>query len=60
MIGIEFDRPAGPVKDRALADGLLLNVTQDSVIRLVPPLIIDDAQAAEIVETVCRSVEALD
>lgn len=60
MIGVELDRPAAAVKERALAEGLLINVTQESVIRLVPPLIIDDAQAAEIVSTVSRSIEALD
>ena len=59
MIGIELDRPAVPVRDRALELGLLINVTRESVIRLVPPLIIDDAQAAEIVDTVCRSIEEL-
>ena len=59
MIGIELDRPAAPVRDRALELGLLINVTRESVIRLVPPLIIDDAQAAEIVDTVCRSIEEL-
>ncbi|MEJ2383081.1 MAG: aspartate aminotransferase family protein [Xanthomonadales bacterium] len=60
MIGVELDRPAAPVGQRALEQGLLINVTRDSVIRLVPPLIIDDAQADEIVDTVCRSIEALD
>ena len=60
MIGVELDRPAAPVGKRALEKGLLINVTRDSVIRLVPPLIIDDAQADEIVDTVCHSIEALD
>jgi acetylornithine/N-succinyldiaminopimelate aminotransferase len=60
MIGIELDRPAAPVRERALENGLLINVTRDSVIRLVPPLIIDDAQADEIIDTVCRSIEVLD
>jgi acetylornithine/N-succinyldiaminopimelate aminotransferase len=60
MIGIELDRAAGPVRDQALADGVLINVTQDSVIRLLPPLIIDDAQADRIVDTVSRSIELLE
>ena len=60
MLGIELDRPAGPVKERALADGVIINVTQDTVVRLLPPLIIDDAQAAELVDTVCRSIESLE
>ncbi len=60
MIGIELDRDAAPVKERCLEAGLLINVTQGSVIRLLPPLIIDEEQADRIVETVCDSVEALD
>jgi len=60
MIGIELDRPAGPVKDRALADGVLINVTNDTVIRLLPPLIIDAEQADRIVDTVSRSIELLE
>jgi acetylornithine aminotransferase len=53
MIGIELDREAGYLKQAALDRGVLLNVTRERVIRLLPPLIIDDAQAEEIVEVVC-------
>lgn len=60
MIGIELDRSAAPVKDHCLEAGVLVNVTQERVIRLLPPLIIDQAQAEQIVNTVCESVEALD
>jgi acetylornithine aminotransferase len=49
MIGIELDRPCGAVMQQALDAGLLLSVTADSVIRLVPPLIISTAEADEIV-----------
>lgn len=59
MIGIELDRNAGPVKDSCLDAGVLVNVTQESVVRLLPPLIIDEAQAEQIVSTVCDSIEAL-
>jgi acetylornithine/N-succinyldiaminopimelate aminotransferase len=49
MIGIELDRPCGAIMQQALDAGLLLSVTADSVIRLVPPLIISTAEADEIV-----------
>jgi acetylornithine/N-succinyldiaminopimelate aminotransferase len=48
MIGIELDRPAACWAARAEA-GLLLSVTADSVVRLVPPLILTVAEADEIV-----------
>lgn len=46
MIGIELDRPCGDLVKAAMARGMLINVTQDSVIRLVPPLVMtaDDAR----------------
>lgn len=56
MIGIQLDRPCGELVSQALNQGLLINVTADSVIRLLPPLIISDEQADEIVETVSRLV----
>ena len=56
MIGIELDRDAGYMKQASLDRGVLLNVTQERVIRLLPPLIIDEAQAEEIVEVVCDLV----
>ena len=49
MIGIELDRPCGVIAQRTLDAGLLLSVTADSVIRLVPPLIITAAEADEAV-----------
>jgi len=59
MIGIELDREADHLKELALQQNLLLNVTQHKVIRLLPPLIIDAAQAEEIVAKVCGLVEGL-
>jgi acetylornithine/N-succinyldiaminopimelate aminotransferase len=60
MIGVELDRDASPVRQSALEDGVLINVTQERVIRLLPPLIIDDEQAERIVDVTCRSIEALE
>jgi acetylornithine/N-succinyldiaminopimelate aminotransferase len=59
MIGIELDRDANHLKQLAMDAGVLLNITQDRVIRLLPPLIIDDEQANIIAETVCKLVDAL-
>ena len=52
MIGIELDRPCGELVSKALAQGLLINVTADRVVRLLPPLILTDKQADMIVEQV--------
>ena len=55
MIGIQLDRPCAALVGRALARGLLINVTADRVVRLLPPLVLTDAQA----ETVVRGVAEL-
>lgn len=49
MIGIELDRPCGELVSKALEAGLLINVTRDNVVRLLPPLMIDASDAGEIV-----------
>ena len=48
MIGIELDRPCGVLMQRALDAGLLISVTADSVVRLLPPLIMTEAEADEV------------
>ena len=50
MIGIELDRPCGALVGQALEAGLLINVTADSTIRLVPPLVFTDADSRELVD----------
>ena len=57
MLGIELDTPCGELVQMALAKGLLINVTQEKVIRLLPPLIIDDQQIKRIVETLAMLIE---
>jgi acetylornithine aminotransferase len=47
MTGIELDRPCGELVAQAQAKGLLINVTQERVIRLVPPLVLSAAEAKE-------------
>ncbi len=50
MIGVELDRPCGELVTTALAQGLLINVTVDNVIRLLPPLVLTEAEARQIVD----------
>ena len=49
MIGVELNKPCGALTQRAADKGLLISVTADSVIRLVPPLIMTAAEADEVV-----------
>lgn len=58
MIGIELDASCGELAHKALEKGLLINVTGDRVIRLLPPLIISDTEADQIVDMVCSLVES--
>lgn len=50
MLGIELARPCGVLALRALEAGLLINVTRDRVIRLLPPLVLSRAEADRIVD----------
>jgi acetylornithine/N-succinyldiaminopimelate aminotransferase len=50
MIGVELDRPCNVLTTRACEAGLLISVTADNVIRLLPPLIMNRAEADEVVE----------
>jgi acetylornithine aminotransferase len=58
MIGIELDRPCGDLVRQALASRLLINVTQERVIRLLPPLVINASEADEIVGRLAPLVRA--
>lgn len=49
MIGIELDRPCGELVTRGLAAGLLINVTADKVVRLLPPLTFSADEGRELV-----------
>ncbi len=57
MIGIELQQACGPLVDSAREAGLLINVTAGNVIRLLPPLIIDEQQAQQIVDTLCPLIK---
>lgn len=58
MIGVELDRPCGDLVKDALAAGLLINVTADRVVRLLPPLVIDANEARELVARLAPLVRA--
>jgi len=58
MIGIELDRPCGVLLTRAMQAGLLLSVTADKVVRLLPPLIFTEADAARVVEILAPLVRS--
>jgi len=57
MLGIELNRECPELVNQAKARGILLNVTAGSTIRLLPPLILSNEQAQEIVQTVVALVE---
>ena len=50
MIGIELDRSCGELVSQGLAAGLLINVTADTVVRLLPPLVINQDEAQQLVD----------
>ncbi|HMC12983.1 MAG TPA: aspartate aminotransferase family protein [Gallionellaceae bacterium] len=56
MIGIELDKPCGDLVQLALAQGLLINVTADTVIRLLPPLVFTQTEAQQLLEVLCPLV----
>jgi len=58
MLGIELDKPCGALTAQAAEKGLLISVTADNVIRLVPPLILTEAEADELVSLLAPLVKA--
>ena len=58
MIGIELDRPCGDLVKLALAQGLLINVTADNVIRLLPPLVMSQSEAQQLLDILCPLIKA--
>lgn len=58
MIGVELDRPCAELVTRALDAGLLINVTAEKVVRLLPPLIMSDAEGAELVAALASLIRA--
>ena len=59
MLGVELAKPCGVLAQQCVDQGLLISVTADSVIRLVPPLIMTTAEADEVVAILCPLVKKL-
>jgi acetylornithine/N-succinyldiaminopimelate aminotransferase len=57
MIGIELTKPCGELVKKALEQGLLLNVTSDKVVRLLPPLIIKKNESEQIINMVSTLIK---
>jgi len=57
MIGIELDRPCGDLVKMALAAKLLINVTADNVVRLLPPLVMNESEAKELVQRLATVIK---
>jgi acetylornithine aminotransferase len=58
MLGIELEKPCGVLVGRALEAGLLINVTRDRVIRMLPPLLINKTEADEIIKILVPLIKA--
>ncbi len=59
MIGVELDRPCAALVGQALEQGLLINVTAERVIRLLPPLVMDTEQTNQLINGVATLVRDL-
>jgi acetylornithine aminotransferase len=57
MIGIELDCPCGELVKMALAAKLLINVTADNVVRLLPPLVMNESEAKELVQRLATLIK---
>ncbi len=56
MVGIELDRPCSELVKMALEDKLLINVTAEKVVRLLPPLVINEAEVRELVTRLSKLI----
>jgi len=59
MLGIELAQPCGALVGQCADNGLLISVTADTVVRIVPPLILTAAQADEVVSILCPLIKKL-
>jgi acetylornithine aminotransferase len=58
MIGVEMKEPCGELVKQALDAGLVINVTADNVVRLLPPLVMSEAEGRQVVERLVPLVKA--
>jgi len=59
MLGIDLSKPCAALVQRAADAGLLISVTADTVVRIVPPLILTAAEADQVVAILCPLISAL-
>jgi acetylornithine aminotransferase len=59
MLGIDLSKPCSVLVQRAADAGLLISVTADTVVRLVPSLILSSPEADEIAAILCPLISAL-
>ena len=59
MLGVDLAKPCGALVQQCADNGLLISVTADSVIRMVPPLIMTMAEADEVVRILCPLIKQL-
>jgi len=57
MLGMELDRPAAPVVKRMMELGVLANVTHDTIIRLLPPYILEDKHSALVLRVLAKALK---
>jgi acetylornithine/N-succinyldiaminopimelate aminotransferase len=53
MLGIELDKPCGDLVGKARERGLLINVTADNVVRLLPSLVFSENEAQQLLDILC-------
>ncbi len=56
LIGVELDRPCRDILHIGLKKGILMNVTADKVIRLLPPLIINNEEVAFLTDKIAECI----
>ena len=59
MLGIDLAKPCGALVQQCADHGLLISVTADTVVRMVPPLIMTEAEADEVVRILCPLIQQL-
>jgi len=58
MIGVELKDPCGELVKQALDAGLVINVTADNVVRLLPPLVMSEAEGRQVIARLVPLVKA--
>jgi acetylornithine/N-succinyldiaminopimelate aminotransferase len=58
MLAIELNEDAPELIEAGLEAGILINVTQGNILRMLPPLTISDAEADEAVNTVVSLIQS--